>query len=66
MNSLRVATGKVIRRLFIIDLHTQQYMAIGEANGSSSTFTIKQLSASETDCVGTLCRNQADNVSLFS
>ena len=26
-------------------------MAIGEANGNSSTFTIKQLSATQTDCV---------------
>ena len=34
-------TGKVIPRSFIIDLHTQRYMAIGEANGKSSTFTIK-------------------------
>ena len=34
-------TGKVIQRLFIIDLYTQRYMAIGEANGKSSTFTIK-------------------------
>ena len=35
-------TGKVIRRLFIIDLHTQLaiYVAISEANGNSSTFTI--------------------------
>ena len=27
-------------------------MAIGEANGKSSTFTIKQQSATQTDCVG--------------
>ena len=33
--------GKVIQRLFIIDLYTQRYMAIGRANGKSSTFTIK-------------------------
>ena len=36
-------TGKVILRLFIIDLHTQIaiYGYIGEANCNSSTFTIK-------------------------
>ena len=34
-------TGKVIRRIFIIDLHTQRYMAIGEGNAKFSTFTIK-------------------------
>ena len=27
-------------------------MAIGEANGKSSTFAIKQQSATKTDCVG--------------
>ena len=36
------STGKVIQRLFnIIYIHTQQYIAIGQANGKSSTFTIK-------------------------
>ena len=35
-------TSKVIQRLFIIDLYTQlAILAIGEANGKSSTFTIK-------------------------
>ena len=34
-------TGKVIQRLFIIDLYTQRYMSIDEANGKSGTFTIK-------------------------
>ena len=35
-------TGKVIQRSFIIDLYTyMRYIAIGEANGKSSTFTIK-------------------------
>ena len=33
-------TGKVIQRLFIIDLCTgQRCIVIGEANGKSSTFT---------------------------
>ena len=35
-------TGKVIQRLFIIDyIHSWRFTAIGEANGKSSTFTIK-------------------------
>ena len=30
-------------------------MAVGEANGKSSKFTIKQQSATQTDCVVALC-----------
>ena len=36
-------------------------MAVGEANGKSSTFTIKQQSATQTDCVGSLCLKWRNN-----
>ena len=38
-------------------------MAIGEANGKSSTFTIKKQSATQTDCAGALwCTFKSDSV----
>ena len=44
-------TGKVIQRLFNVDLYTLIHISLkGEANGKSSTFTIKEQAVTHTLC----------------
>ena len=52
----RHTTGKVIQRLFNIDLYTYfAIVAVGEANGKSSTFTMN--TRLHTHCAGSLCKH---------
>ena len=44
-------TGKVIQRLFNVDLYTLIHISLkGQANGKSSTFTIKEQAVTHTLC----------------